>query len=71
MISHPKVLKKTPKPSVNVLRIADGMVTLAVLLYAAVGDYWDVYFDLQEKLKNGFESNNIAAPVPTRVILNK
>ena len=70
MISHPKVLKD-PKPTVNILRIGDGMVTLTVRPYAAVADYWDVYFDLQEKLKNGFESNNIAAPIPTRVILNK
>jgi len=70
MISHPKVLKD-PKPTVNILRIGDGMVTLAVRPYAAVADYWDVYFDLHEKLKNGFDSNDIAAPIPTRVILNK
>ena len=70
MISHPKVLKD-PKPTVNILRIGDGMVTLAVRPYAAVADYWDVYFDLHEKLKNGFDSNDIAAPIPTRIILNK
>ncbi len=70
MVSHPKVLKD-PKPTVNILRIGDGMVTLAVRPYAAVADYWDVYFDLHEKLKNGFDSNDIAAPIPTRVILNK
>jgi small conductance mechanosensitive channel len=70
MVSHPKVLKD-PKPSVNILRVGDGMVTLAIRPYATVADYWDVYFDLQEKLKNGFESNNIMAPIPTRVVLNK
>jgi len=70
MVSHPKVLKD-PKPTVNILRIGDGMVTLAVRPYAAVADYWDVYFDLQEKLKSGFETNNIAAPMPTHVVLNK
>ena len=70
MVSHPKVLKD-PKPTVNILRIGDGMVTLTVRPYAAAADYWDVYFDLQEKLKVGFDSNNIAAPIPTRVILNK
>jgi small conductance mechanosensitive channel len=70
MVSHPKVLKD-PKPSVNILRVGDGMVTLAIRPYAAVGDYWDVYFDLQEKLKNGFDSNNIAAPMPTHIVLNK
>ncbi|HET9279776.1 MAG TPA: mechanosensitive ion channel domain-containing protein [Flavitalea sp.] len=70
MVSHPKVLKD-PKPSVNILRVGDGMVTLAIRPYAAVADYWNVYFDLQEKLKSGFESNNIIAPIPTHVVLNK
>jgi small conductance mechanosensitive channel len=70
MINHPKVLKN-PKPTVNILRMGDGMVTLAVRPYAATADYWDVYFDLQENLKSAFETNNIAAPMPTHVVLNK
>lgn len=70
MATYPKVLKD-PKPSVNVQRVGDGMITLAVRPYSTVADYWDVYFGVQEKLKNAFDANNIAAPVPTRVILNK
>jgi len=70
MANDPKVLKD-PKPSVNVQRVGDGMITLAVRPYATVADYWDVYFGIQEKLKNAFDSNDIAAPIPTRVILNK
>lgn len=70
MMKDPKVLKD-PKPSVNVQRIGDGMVTLAIRPYSNAADYWDVFFGLQEKLKNAFDRNNIAAPIPTRVILNK
>ncbi len=70
LMNFPKVLKD-PKPSVNVQRVGDGMITLAVRPFATVADYWDVYFGVQEKLKNAFDQNDIAAPIPTRVILNK
>ncbi len=65
-----KVLQE-PAPSTNVLKIADGMVTLAVRPYATPENYWDVYFGIQERIKVAFEKNNIAAPVPHRVIINK
>jgi len=70
MLTHPKVLRD-PKPTVNILRMGDGMVTLAIRPYTATADYWDVYFDLQESLKSSFETNDIAAPVPTHIVLNK
>jgi small conductance mechanosensitive channel len=65
-----KVLKD-PAPSVNVLKMGDGMVTLAVRPYATPADYWSVFFGIQEKIKIAFEQNNISAPIPMRVILNK
>jgi small conductance mechanosensitive channel len=70
MMRDPKILKD-PKPSVNVQRVGDGMITLAVRPYANASDYWDVFFGVQEKLKTAFDQHNIAAPIPTRVILTK
>jgi small conductance mechanosensitive channel len=70
MASHPKVLKN-PKATVNILRMGDGAVTLAIRPYSTTEDYWDVYFDLQESLKVALEANAIAAPMPTHVVLNK
>ena len=70
MLSHPKVLR-TPAPEVNVLKVADGMTTLAIRPYCAQADYWDVYFGAQEKVKNAFDANNIPGPIPHRVIINK
>ena len=70
MLSHPKVLK-TPVPEVSVLKIADFMVTLAIRPYCTQPDYWDVYFGTQELVKNAFDKNGIAGPVPTRLIINK
>jgi len=70
MANNPKVLKD-PKPQVTVLRVGDGMVTLAIRPYAAVADYWDVYFGVQERLKKAFDENNIASPIPTRMVLHQ
>ncbi|MFN8310019.1 MAG: mechanosensitive ion channel family protein [Chitinophagales bacterium] len=60
-----------PAPSVNVLKMGDGMITLAVRPYATPADYWSVYFGIQEQIKTAFEQNQISAPIPHRVILNK
>lgn len=70
MLTHPKVLKD-PKPEVSVLKIGDGMVTLAIRPYTLQADYWDVYFGVQELVKNAFDANKIEGPIPHRVIINK
>lgn len=70
MTSHNKVLKE-PKPTVNVQKMGDGMVTLSVRPYALSTDYWDVYYELHEQLKIAFEKNDIAAPIPTQIQIQK
>ncbi len=70
MLSHPKVLK-TPSPEVSVLKIADGMCSLAVRPYTVQADYWDVYFGVQELVKKAWDKAGIAGPTPTRIIINK
>ena len=70
MQSHAKVLQ-TPKPEVSVLKVGDGMVKLAIRPYCLQADYWDVYFNVQELVKNAWDKNGVAGPVPHRVIINK
>lgn len=70
MLMHPKVLK-TPAPEVSVLKVADGMTSLAIRPYTVQADYWDVYFGVQERVKKAFDKNGIAGPIPTRVLINK
>ncbi|HRO48024.1 mechanosensitive ion channel family protein [Agriterribacter sp.] len=70
MLKHPKVLKD-PKPEVSVLKIGDGMTTLAIRPYTTQSDYWDVYFGVQESVKAAFDANDIAAPIPHRLIIQK
>ena len=66
MAAHNKVLKD-PKPTVNIQKMGDGMVTLSIRPFALSGDYWDVYFELQEHLKVAFEKNEIHAPIPKQI----
>lgn len=70
MNANEKVLKD-PAPSVNVLKVGDGMVTLAVRPYARQDQYWDVYFGIQEEIKNAWDANKVEGPTPTRIIINK
>jgi len=72
-----EVLKKNdkvlaePAPSVNVIKVGDGMVTLAIRPFTNQENYWDTFFSLQEQIKNAFDQNGIVGPTPTRVIINK
>ena len=70
MTSHNKVLKE-PKPTVNIQKMGDGMVTLSVRPFALSTDYWDVYYDLHEHLKMAFEKNSITPPIPTQIQIQK
>ncbi|MGE9310273.1 mechanosensitive ion channel family protein [Niabella sp. CJ426] len=70
MKEHPKVLD-TPTPEVSVLKVGDGMVTLAIRPYTTQPDYWDVYFGVQELVKNAWDAHGVQGPVPHRVLIQK
>jgi len=70
MQANNKVLKD-PAPSVNVLKVGDGMITLAIRPYALQEHYWDVFFGVQEEVKKAFDASRVEAPTPTRIIINK
>lgn len=70
MLQHPKVLK-SPAPEVSVLKVGDGMTSLAIRPYTIQADYWDVYFGVQELVKKAFDANGVAGPIPTRILINK
>ena len=58
-------------PEVSVLKVGDGMVKLAIRPYCLQADYWDVYFNVQELVKNAWDSNGVEGPIPHRVIIYK
>ncbi len=62
---------KDPAPSVNVLKVGDGMITFAIRPYATPEHYWDVFFGVQEDIRNAFNKNDISGPVPTNITIHK
>ena len=70
LTSHPKVLKE-PKPTVNVLELADSSVNFAVRPWSTSEDYWDVYFDVTENTKIALDKAGIEIPYPHAVEIVK
>jgi len=65
LTKHDKVLSE-PAPFVGVLELADSSVNLAVRPYCNVGDYWDVFFDINEQMKVALDNSGITIPFPQR-----
>lgn len=70
LTSHPKVLK-TPEPTVNVSELADSSVNFAVRPWCNVEDYWDVYFEVTENVKEALDAAGIEIPYPHQVEIQK
>ncbi len=61
--SHPQVLSH-PAPFVRLSEHADSALTYTVRAWCATEDYWDVYYDLLESVKDEFDRNDISIPYP-------
>lgn len=59
---------KNPAPAVAVMELGDSSVKFAVRPWVKTEDYWDVYFDLTEKIKVMFDQEGITIPFPQREI---
>jgi len=55
---------KDPAPKVAVLELADSSVNFAVRPWVSTGEYWNVFFDLKETIKERFDAENISIPFP-------
>ncbi len=53
---------KSPEPRVVVLKQSDNGIEISFRVYCAPQYYWNVFFDLQEKVKYIFELNSINLP---------
>lgn len=53
-----------PAPQIAVSELADSSVNFVVRPWVQSGDYWDVKFDLTERVKLAFDENGISIPYP-------
>jgi small conductance mechanosensitive channel len=63
----PRVLRD-PAPTVGVLALGESSVDWAVRPWVATVNYWDVHFDLHQKIKERFDEAGIEIPFPQRVV---
>ncbi len=63
---------KSPAPTVGVVALADSSVNFVVRPWVKTADYWDVYFDSLQAIKEGLDAESIEIPFPQMdVHLNK
>jgi len=55
---------KDPAPQILMSELADSSVNFSVRLWTKAGDYWNVNFDMNEKVFKVFNDNGINIPYP-------
>ena len=63
MESDTRILKD-PAPQVAVSELADSSVNFVVRPWVNAADYWDVKFELTEKIKLAFDEHGVSIPFP-------
>ncbi len=63
MQADPRILEE-PAAAVTVAELADSSVNLAVRPWVKTEDYWGVFADMNERIKNAFDDDNISIPYP-------
>ena len=64
IIKADKRVLTEPEPLVAVSELADSSVNFTFRAWTKSDDYWDVYFDMLEKVKLTFDEKGISIPFP-------
>jgi len=65
LAEHPAVLADPP-PTVAVKELGDSSVNFVVRPWVNADDYWTVWFDVTQKIKEEFDRQGVAIPFPQR-----
>ncbi len=72
IIKDNKLILKDEETTFRLINYGDSSLNYTLRVWAKTEDYWTVYFDLKEKIKQEFDKNNIEIPFPQlSVHLNK
>lgn len=66
IVASDERILKDPAPLVAVHELADSSVNFVVRPWVSSADYWNVFFDLKEKVKLRFDEKGITIPFPQR-----
>ena len=64
IINEDKRILKDPEPFIAISELADSSVNFVVRVWADSGDYWPIYFDMQDKVYNTFNKEGLNIPFP-------
>ncbi len=66
LISSDERIHSEPEPLIVVSELGNSSVNFTVRVWVNSENYWPVYFDMQEKVKQEFDKNGISIPFPQR-----
>ena len=66
VLSQNNSILGNPPPTIALLEMADSSINFAVRPWVKPVDYWDVYFDINERMKKRFDAEGINIPFPQR-----
>jgi small conductance mechanosensitive channel len=66
-----KRILKNPEAIIGLNTLGDSAMQIVARPWVKTDDYWDVYFDIMEKVKERFDENNIEIPFPSSVVYYK
>ena len=64
MIDADSRILKDPAPAIVVSELADSSVNFAVRAWVEAGDYWGVFFDMNENVYKTFDQKGLNIPYP-------
>lgn len=68
--AHPKILKE-PAPTVALSELGDSSLNFVVRPWCNAEDYWAVYFEITEQVKEALDAAEIEIPYPHQVEIQK
>lgn len=61
-----RILKEPAEPFIALKELGESSVNFVVRVWSKAGDYWGIYFDMQENVKLTFDKEGISIPFPQR-----
>lgn len=68
IINNDERVLKEPEPMIAVGALADSSVNINTRVWCKKEEYWNIYWDMFEKVKKEFDENGISIPFPQRDI---
>lgn len=62
VISAHRLILDSPAPTVRMSAHGESAIVIAVRVWVNTENYWDVYFDMMEQVKEAFDNNGISIP---------